>query len=87
LQPGQTSGLPRAFIEGPGYWNVNAALMKNFLFTENMKLQLRMEAFNVFNNVNLQNNTQFAGITSTTFGQITSAAPARIMQFAARFEF
>ena len=85
--PGETGSLPRAFIDGPGYWNVNAALMKNFLFTETTKLQLRMEAFNVFNNVNFQNNTQFAGITATTFGQITSAAPSRIVQFAARFEF
>jgi len=87
VEAGQTGSLPRAFIDGPGYWNVNAALLKNFLFTENMKLQVRMEAFNAFNNVNFQNNTQFASITSTTFGQITSTSAARIVQFAARFEF
>lgn len=85
--PGTTGDLPRAFIDGPGFWNVNMALLKNFRFTEATRLQLRMEAFNVFNNVNFQNNTQFANINSTSFGQITSAAAARQVQFAARFEF
>ncbi len=87
LDPGSTSGLPRAIVDGPGFWNVNMALMKNFNFTETLKVQLRMEAFNVFNNVNFQNNAQYAGINSTTFGRITSAAAPRIMQFAFRFEF
>lgn len=85
--PGETGTLPRAFVDGPGYWNANAALLKNFNFTETMKLQFRMEAFNVFNNVNFQNNTQLASVASTSFGQITSAAAARIVQLGLRFEF
>ena len=85
--PGELGSLPRAFLNGPRYWNANMGLMKNFMFTETLKLQLRAEAFNVFNNVNFQNNTQYATITSTSFGQITSAASPRIMQFAFRFEF
>jgi len=85
--PGTTGNLPRAFIDGPGYWNVNAALLKNFNFTETTKLQFRFEAFNVFNNVNFQNNTQLASINSTSFGQITSAAASRIVQLGLRFEF
>jgi hypothetical protein len=52
-----------------------------------MKFQLRVEAFNLFNNVNFQNNFQLAGINTTTFGQITAAYPSRIVQVAARFEF
>jgi hypothetical protein len=47
-----------------------------------------MEAFNALNNVNFNSiNTQLESITSTTFGQLTSATAARVMQFAARFEF
>lgn len=87
VAPGQTGSLSRAFIDGPGFWNVNTALLKNINFTETLKVQLRVEAFNVFNNVNLQNNTQLANINATTFGQITSAAGARELQFAFRFEF
>jgi len=85
--PGTTGTLPRAFIDGPGYWNANAALLKNFRFTETMKLQFRMEAFNLFNNTNFQNNFQLANIGGTTFGQIIAAYPSRVMQVALRFEF
>ncbi|MBS1793164.1 MAG: carboxypeptidase regulatory-like domain-containing protein [Acidobacteria bacterium] len=88
VAPGQTGNLGRTLLNGPRYVNVNMALLKNIKFTEGgMRLQLRAEAFNVFNFVNLFNNTQFANINSTTFGQITSAGDPRIFQFAARFEF
>lgn len=86
-QPGQTGNIGRTLIDGPGYFNVNMALLKNIRFTETMRLQLRAEAFNVVNNVNFVQNTQLANINSTTFGQITSAFGPREMQFAARFEF
>ncbi len=87
LAPGQTGSLARTVINGPRSLNVNAALLKNIRFTESMRIQLRAEAFNVLNNTNFFNNTQLANINSTSFGQITSAGAARILQFAARFEF
>ena len=87
VEPGQTGNIGRAIIDGPAYFNVNLALLKNIRFTETMRLQLRMEAFNVLNNVNLVQNTQFANINSTTFGQITGAFGPRELQFAARFEW
>lgn len=86
-EPGKTGNLPRAIINGPSYFNTNAALLKNIGFTEKMRLQLRMEAFNIFNNVNLRNNLQLADINSNTFGQVTVAESARTVQFGARFEF
>ncbi len=87
VAPGQTGNIARTLINGPSYFNVNAALLKNIKFTESITLQLRAESFNLLNHVNFNNNTQFANINSSTFGQITSAAPAREFQFAARFEF
>jgi hypothetical protein len=87
VNPGETGTLPRTIVNGPSYFNVNAALLKNIRFTEKARLQLRMEAFNLFNNVNFINNTQLQNITSTTFGQVTSTFAARTVQFAARFEF
>ncbi|HEY8562221.1 MAG TPA: carboxypeptidase-like regulatory domain-containing protein [Pyrinomonadaceae bacterium] len=87
VAPGQTGNIARTLINGPRYFNVNMALLKNIRFTETMRVQLRAEAFNLFNNVNFFNNTQLANINSTTFGQITSAGDPRIFQFAARFEF
>jgi hypothetical protein len=90
--PGQTGNVARTLINGPRTFNVNMALLKNIRFTESMRVQLRAEAFNLFNNVNFRPGTgaaasQLANINSTTFGQITSTAAARQIQFAARFEF
>lgn len=87
VAPGQTGNIGRTLINGPRFFNINASLLKNIKFTESIRVQLRAEAFNLLNNVNLTNNTQFANINSATFGQITSATAARQMQFAARFEF
>jgi hypothetical protein len=88
--PGQTGNVTRALLDGPKFFNVNMALLKNIRFTETMRVQLRAEAFNVFNNVNFNISAaqQLSSITSTTFGQLTSTAnAARELQFAVRFEF
>ncbi|MGI8642003.1 MAG: TonB-dependent receptor domain-containing protein [Pyrinomonadaceae bacterium] len=87
VAPGQTGNVARTLINGPRQFNVNLALLKNIRFTESIRVQLRAEAFNAFNNVSFF-STQFANINSATFGQLTSTSnPARQMQFAARFEF
>lgn len=87
VNPGQTGNLGRTVVNGPKYFNVNAAILKSIRFTETMRLQLRAEAFNLLNNVNFIPNAQFANINSTAFGQITSAYGPREIQFAARFEW
>ena len=87
VEPGQTGNLGRAIINAPSYFNVDATLMKNFRFTESTRLQLRVEAFNLLNNVNFFPGASQQSINSTTFGQITSAGAARQLQLAARFEF
>ncbi len=89
VEPGQTGNLGRFLVNGPKNFNINTALLKNIAFkTESpMRLQLRIEAFNLLNNVNFNANAQIPSINSTAFGRITSAAAARTLQFAARFEF
>ncbi len=84
--PGTTSGLERAFLNGPSTFNWDASLVKNFSFTETMKLQLRAEAFNILNTVNFVPG-QFLDISSTTFGRMSSTTAPRVMQFGARFLF
>ncbi len=85
--PGQVGGIGRTLVNGPSYFNTNMGLIKNIRFTESTRVQLRADAFNVFNNVNFNANTQLPNITSSAFGQITSAGSARVLQFGARFEF
>ncbi len=91
VQPGQIGTLPRAFINGPWYFNWDAGLIKNINIKEGMRLQLRAEAFNVLNNVNFTpgENSSIFDIDSSTFGQIplSNNFGSRVMQFAVRFEF
>ena len=43
----------RNAFRGPGYWNLDAGLYKSIRITEGTALQLRFEAYNVFNHANL----------------------------------
>ena len=47
-----------------------------------MRLQLRGEFFNLFDEVNF--NNPVANISSTTFGRITGAGPGRVIQVATK---
>ncbi len=90
VNPGQTGNMRRAAVDGPGFFNINSALLKNIRLGEKMRVQLRAEAFNLLNHTNFNFATagdQFKNINSTTFGQINSVAGAREFQFAARLEF
>jgi hypothetical protein len=79
--------LPRNFINGLPYINWDAGLSKNIRFNERMRLQLRMEAFNVLNRANF-NWTADLNIASTSFGRITTTnLTPRVLQFGARFDF
>jgi len=88
---GTFGGLSLTPVNGPGYWNADAALIKRTRFTESLNLELRLEAFNVFNHTNFSvpnnldiNSTSFGKITSTSFGGNPNE---RILQLAAKFNF
>ena len=79
----------RNIISGPGYANVDLSILKNFrtpwFSSEGANLQLRAEAFNVFNRTNLNPpNTTFI---SSLFGRITTARDPRVIQLGIRFVF
>ncbi|HXP11175.1 MAG TPA: TonB-dependent receptor, partial [Acidobacteriaceae bacterium] len=78
---GTPGNAKRRFFYGPGTDNFDMAVQKNLPLTESKSLLFRVEAFNVFN------HTQFSGpssvdgdIGSSTFGNVISAAPPRILQ-------
>jgi hypothetical protein len=86
LQPIYTYGNAGAFIvdaDGRTVWDVGAN--KAFRVTETHVLQFRTELFNMPNHVNLANPQ--GSFASTAFGKVTSATPARQIQFALRYEF
>jgi hypothetical protein len=72
-------------LRGPGYYNWDLSLQKNFQLTERFRLQFRSDFLNTFNRVNLAvPNTTVA--TSTT-GVIQTSQPARNIQFALKLYY
>jgi hypothetical protein len=69
----------------PGYANTDFALLKNTHIYERANLQLRLELYNIFNRPNLGGIS--SGLTSSTFGKVTSQYSPRFVQLGARFEF
>jgi hypothetical protein len=82
-QPG-TAG--RGIIEGPPTFRTDFSLMKNIRFSENVRLQLRGEAFNVFNHTNFRSFTS-TNVTSTAFGQIGAVRDPRNIQLGIKLYF
>jgi hypothetical protein len=84
-QLGQFGNSRRRFFHGPGINNFNMALSKNTKITESKSLELRFEAFNLFNHAQFTNPT--GEINSGQFGFVTGARDPRIMQLGAKFLF
>lgn len=72
-------------LDGPSNHTLDLGLMKNFFFTESKYLQLRFEAYNTLNHVNL--DTPGTTLGTDDFGQITSAGSARTVQVGLKFLF
>ena len=88
--PGTTSGLERAFLNGPTTFNLDSSIIKNIQINERMRIQLRGEFFNILNHTQFGTPAggQFVSINSSTSYQITGLANSpRIIQFGIRFEF
>jgi hypothetical protein len=83
--PGTFGNAGRNILDGPGFQNVNASLLKNTKLTERVNVQFRAEAFNLFNHPNFNLPDNFLG--SPTFGRITSARDPRHIQFGLKLLF
>lgn len=95
----QSPGVGRNSLTGPGYRDVDLTLAKAFGFPatrvlgENAKLEFRLDAYNVFNNLNfVPGGISYGGsisdvITNPNFGQATAALAARVVTLGARFSF
>ena len=83
---GTFGGLSLTPVDGPGYWNVDAALIKRTRFKERIGVELRLEAFNVFNHTNFSVPNSL-DINDTNFGKINAAFENRILQWAWKVTF
>jgi hypothetical protein len=88
-------GMRRNSITGPGYRSLDASLTKAFALGrvrglgEGAKIEIRMDAYNLFNNLNLSsgNSGVDRNISSAQFGIANNALAARVVTLGARFEF
>lgn len=72
-------------LEGPGYFNVDLTLEKQFHITERYVVTLRGESFNTFNRANFNNPN--ATIGTPLAGVISSTQQPRVLQVAAKIDF
>lgn len=84
-QPGTYGTAGRNILRGPGLAKVDLSLFKNIPFMGRYNVQIRAEAFNVFNRVNF--NNPVTTFSSPLFGRIGSAADARVLQLGLRMTF
>jgi hypothetical protein len=83
---GEVGNLPRAFINGPLYFNWDASIIKNIQLTERVRFQMRAEFFNVINRTNFLvfgpndatpqqfGPTGIFNINSPNFGRLTTTS-------------
>ena len=81
----------RNMLRGPAFKDADLAVSRDFSLArlrEGMKIQLRADAYNVFNIVSLNApGGNGATVGSSIFGQITSASAMRQLQLGLRFIF
>jgi len=86
------------WLRGPGLWQLDASLFKNFKLSERWSLQIQANALNFFNNphfsdpgtggaANGNTCTNYSGQCLGGFGQITGSYGQRIIQFGAFIRF
>ena len=72
-------------IQGPGFFNADLGIHRDFRFKERFGLTYRWEMFNSFNRANF--SLPSASIGNATAGTISGTSPARIMQMALKLTF
>jgi hypothetical protein len=90
LEPFGTIGNEgRNNFHGPGINNTDLDLTKRVYLTSSERrwLELRLEAYNVFNHTQFSATSVTGSINSTNFGRVLSAATARTIELGAKFYF
>ena len=76
----------RNIVIGPGIFNTDASIIRNFMLGGSKSIQFRLEAFNLFNKP-IWGDPQMA-LSSPLYGQInTTRSPMRELQIGVKFAF
>jgi len=83
--------LGRNTFVGPGLWQTDLTLSKNFKLTERFNMKFDASAFNVFNRTNFELASAGGGanneVRGPLFGEAGGTIGPRVMQFGLRFSF
>jgi len=84
--PGTYGSMPLDAFRGPGRWNIDTNLSRNFRLTDSKQLQLRLEAFNLLNHANPSN--PITAMSNANFGRVITLSQApRVIQLATKLSF
>lgn len=85
---GTEGNARRRYFSGPGLENIDATLERRLLVRNDRSLEVRLEAFNLFNHAQFFGAAAVQGnISSANFGQAVQASAPRRVQIAARYRF
>ena len=85
---GQLGNAARRFFYGPGIDNFDMEISKTLPIAESRCVEIRVEAFNVFNHAQFYGPAAVDGeINDPNFGSVISAAAPRLLQLAVEFHF
>jgi type 1 fimbria pilin len=82
---GTFGNLGRNNILGPGTFDFDTAVSREFRIKEGQRAEFRWEMFNVTNT--MRKNNPSVNLSQNTFGTVNSAQDPRIMQFALKYVF
>ncbi len=82
---GEFGSAGRNTIRGPRFWSTDLSLFKNIPIADSHRLQVRVEAFNAFNQTNF--DTIVTNVGSPIFGTVTGAREGRIVQLGLKYVF
>ncbi len=81
----QFGNLGLNVINGPGFWNLDGSVFRNFRVKEHLNIEIRGEAFSAVNTPSWNNPD--TGIGNKTFGFITGAGGNRSIQLGTKLTF
>lgn len=76
---------PRNAVRGPGFNRTDLSIFKFFSFAKEHQLQVRIEAFNLFNQARF--GQPVINSSAANFGAITSADDGRVIQLGVKYSF
>ncbi|MFZ4986306.1 MAG: TonB-dependent receptor domain-containing protein [Blastocatellia bacterium] len=83
--PGENGALGRNTFRGPNFTSLELSLSRGFALYDRTQLEIRFEAFNALNNVNLF--LPNSDLSLASFGRSTQAHDARTLQCSLRLSF